>query len=245
MLHAIGPADAKPVAPLNLVGDFGGGSAYLVIGILAALLEREQTGSGQVVDAAIVDGVCSLAQSIWAMFGVGGWADGRASNLIDGGAPFYDTYVCADGRYLAVGALEPQFYERFIRGLGLDPSSLPAQYDQAGWARLRREFSDRIRTRTRDQWVSVFDAIGDTCVTPVLSLAEAPAHPHIRARGTLREYGGVVQAGPAPRLSASAMREPAPPPLPGAHNDEVFREWLAAAGECEAEAEAEAEAEGE
>jgi alpha-methylacyl-CoA racemase len=233
VLHAIGPADAKPVVPLNLVGDFGGGSAYLVIGVLAALLERERTGSGQVVDAAIVDGVSSLAQSIWAMLGAGSWTDGRASNLIDGGAPFYDTYACADGRYLAVGALEPQFYERFIRGLELDLSALPAQYDKTGWPRLREEFSIRIRTRTRDQWISVFDAIGDTCVTPVLSLAEAPAHPHIRARGALREYDGVVQAGAAPRLSGSPRREPAPPPGPGAHNAEVLREWLPAAGERE------------
>jgi alpha-methylacyl-CoA racemase len=237
MLHAIGPADGKPVPPLNLVGDFGGGSAYLVIGILAALLERERTGSGQVVDAAIVDGVSSLAQSIWAMFAVGGWTDGRASNLIDGGAPFYDTYACADGRYLAVGALEPQFYERFVGGLGLDLSALPAQYDKAGWPQLREEFSSRIRTRTREQWISVFDVIGDTCVTPVLSLAEAPAHPHIRARGALREYDGVIQAGAAPRLSGSTRREPAPPPAPGAHNSEVLREWLAAATEREEEGE--------
>jgi alpha-methylacyl-CoA racemase len=237
MLHAIGPADGKPVPPLNLVGDFGGGSAYLVIGILAALLERERTGSGQVVDAAIVDGVSSLAQSIWAMFAVGGWTDGRASNLIDGGAPFYDTYACADGRYLAVGALEPQFYERFVGGLGLDLSALPAQYDKTGWPQLREEFSSRIRTRTREQWVSVFDVIGDTCVTPVLSLAEAPAHPHIRARGALREYDGVIQAGAAPRLSGSTRREPAPPPAPGAHNSEVLREWLAAATEREEEGE--------
>ena len=237
MLHAIGPAGGKPVAPLNLVGDFGGGSAYLVIGILAALLERERTGSGQVVDAAIVDGVSSLAQSIWAMLGAGGWTDHAASNLIDGGAPFYGTYVCADGRYLAVGALEPQFYERFLRGLGLDPPSLPAQYDRAGWPRLRAEFSGRIATRTRDQWMTVFDGIGDTCVTPVLSLAEAPAHPQLRARGTLREYGGVVQAGAAPRLSGSVAREPAPPPVPGAHNAEVLREWQAAAGEDKDEGE--------
>jgi alpha-methylacyl-CoA racemase len=237
MLHAIGPAGGKPVAPLNLVGDFGGGSAYLVIGILAALLERERTGAGQVVDAAIVDGVSSLAQSIWAMLGAGGWTDSRASNLIDGGAPFYDTYACADGRYLAVGALEPQFYQRFTRGLGLDPAALPAQYDRAGWPRLREEFAGRIATRTRDQWMTVFDAIGDTCVTPVLSLAEAPAHPHLRARGALREYGGVVQAGAAPRLSGSAERAPAPPPVPGAHNAEVLREWQDAAGEDQDEGE--------
>jgi alpha-methylacyl-CoA racemase len=233
VLHAIGAADAKPVPPLNLVGDFGGGSAYLVIGILAALLDRQRTGAGQVVDAAIVDGVSSLAQSIWAMLGVGGWRDDRASNLIDGGAPFYGTYRCADDRYLAVGALEPQFYQRFLQGLGLDPSSLPAQYDQAGWPRLRREFTSRIATRGRDEWMSVFDSIGDTCVTPVLSLAEAPAHPHLRARGTLREFGGVVQAAAAPRLSGWEWPAPAPPPAPGADNAEVFRDWLAPADQPE------------
>jgi alpha-methylacyl-CoA racemase len=228
VLHAIGPA-GTPVVPLNLVGDFGGGSAYLVIGILAALLDRQRTASGQVIDAAIVDGVSSLAQSIWAMLGVGRWMDNRASNLIDGGAPFYCTYPCADGRYLAVGAIEPQFYTRFVRGLGLDPEALPGQYDQAGWPRLRNEFAARIATRSRDEWTTLFDGIGDTCVTPVLSLAEAPAHPHLRARGTLPAYGGVVQAAAAPRLSGSAPSVPTPPPDVGAHTEEVLREWPAAA----------------
>jgi alpha-methylacyl-CoA racemase len=226
MLHAIGQAGGPPVVPLNLVGDFGGGSAYLVIGILAALTERQRSGRGQVVDAAIVDGVSSLGQLIWSKRATDGWSDERGTNLLDSGAPFYGVYECADGRHVAVGAMEPQFYAILLAGLGLDPGALPGQHDRASWPLLRKRFASVFATRARDDWTAVF-AGGDACVTPVLSLAEAPAHPHLAARGTLVEHGGVVQAGVAPRFSRSTVGQPGVPPEPGADTAAVLRDWCA------------------
>ncbi|MEQ3552657.1 CaiB/BaiF CoA-transferase family protein [Pseudonocardia nematodicida] len=210
VLHAIGPPET-PVAPLNLVGDFGGGSAYLVIGVLAALLERAHSGRGQIVDGAIVDGVSSLAQVVWSLRGAGGWSDERADNLIDGGAPFYGTYVCADGRHIAVAALEPRFYAALLRGLGLADAELPDQLDRVGWPVLRDRFAAVVSTRTRDEWASRFTGT-DACVTPVLTFGEATRHPHLVARGTLPTLDGVVQAAPAPRFSRTSPPAPAPPP---------------------------------
>lgn len=201
VLHAIGTAGSRPTAPLNLVGDFGGGSAFLVIGILAALWERSRSGLGQVVDAAIVDGTSALAQLIWTLRGLGAWTDERAANLLDTGAPFYDTYECADGRYVAVGALEPQFYAALLDGLGLAGEDLPAQLDRSGWPRLRARFSERFATRTRDEWAAAFADV-DACVTPVLTFAEAADHPHLASRGTIAiSPDGVPYAAPAPRFS--------------------------------------------
>jgi alpha-methylacyl-CoA racemase len=201
VLHAIGTEGSRPTAPLNLIGDFGGGSAYLVIGILAALWERARSGSGQVIDAAIVDGTSSLAQLIWTLRGLGAWTDSRAANLLDTGAPFYDTYECADGRYVAVGALEPQFYAALLDGLSLAGDDLPAQLDRDGWPRLRDRFAEVFATRTRDEWVDAFAGI-DACVTPVLTFAEAATHPHLTARGTIAlSPDGVPYAAPAPRFS--------------------------------------------
>lgn len=223
VLHAMGAADQPPPPPLNLVGDFGGGSLYLVFGILAALWERERSGAGQVVDAAIVDGVGSLAQLIWALRGQGGWSDRRAENLLDGGAPFYDTYTCADGRHVAVGALEPQFYQELLTGLGLASAELPAQLDRDGWPVLRAAFTRAFASRDRDEWVRRF-AGTDACVTPVLSFAEAPDHPQLAARGSLVPLGGVVQSAPAPRFSRTVPDTPAPPP--GADDTaEVRADW--------------------
>ncbi|MFF5989325.1 CaiB/BaiF CoA transferase family protein [Prauserella flavalba] len=226
ILHTIGRHDEPPVPPLNLVGDFGGGSMFLLTGVLSALWERERSGEGQVVDAAMVDGASVLAQMVWAMRGIGIWSDERASNLLDGTAPFYDTYVCADGRYIAVGALEKQFYAALLEGLGLDPAELPEQMDRSGWPVLRARFTQLFSSRTRDEWAKVF-ADTDACVTPVLTPDEVAGHPHLAARGTLTEIDGIVQPKPAPRFSRTVPDQPSPPPKPGTDNDAVLRDWQA------------------
>ncbi|MET0821414.1 MAG: CaiB/BaiF CoA-transferase family protein [Aeromicrobium sp.] len=203
VLHAVGPRDL-PVPPVNYVGDFGGGSMMLVTGILAALWSRERTGRGDVVDAAIVDGAAALAQHTLEMRADGLWtSDDRAANLLDGGAPFYRCYRCADGRFVAVGAIEPQFYRALIEGLGIDTSALPAQLDPAGWPTLISVLERTFLGRTRDEWAALFDGT-DACVTPVLTFDEAPDHPHVAARGSLVRDGDDVVAGPAPRLRSSA-----------------------------------------
>ena len=201
-LHAIGDAE-KPMPPINLVGDFGGGSMLAVIGILAALWERERSGEGQVVDAAMVDGASTLMQMVWGMYSVGAWEDRRQSNLLDGGAPFYRTYRCSDGGYVAVGCIEPQFYAAMLQGLGLDPATLPDQNDRSKWPVLHEIFEKRFAEKPRDYWAELF-AGTDACVTPVLSLAEVPRHPHIAARGSVVTVDGVTQAGVVPRFSRTA-----------------------------------------
>ncbi len=206
--------------PLNLVGDFGGGGMLLAIGILAALVERQRSGLGQVVDAAMVDGSALLTSFIYGLRAVGAWRDERGVNLLDGGAPFYDTYVTADGKYVAVGALEPQFYAALLTGLGL-AGKLPAQLDPANWPTLREKFAEIFATRTRDEWAQVF-AGTDACVAPVLSPAEAPAHPHNAARGVFTEVGGVTQPSPAPRFGRSKVDHPTSPRRPGADTDAVL-----------------------
>ncbi|WP_033289609.1 CaiB/BaiF CoA transferase family protein [Amycolatopsis jejuensis] len=226
VLHAIGRAGERPVPPLNLVGDFGGGSMFLLTGVLSALWERERTGRGQVVDAAMVDGAGVLAQMMWALRGTGSWSDERGTNLLDGGAPFYDTYVCADGRYVAVGALEPQFYAAMIEGLGLSADDLPPQHDRDGWPALRATFTRVFLTRTRDEWAAQFADV-DACVTPVLAPDEAAAHPHIAARSGLLSLDGITQPAPAPRFSRSTTDLPSPPPAPGADTDAVLADWEA------------------
>ena len=222
-LHAIGPSE-KPVAPLNLVGDFGGGSMLLVVGILAALVERQSSGQGQVVDAAMVDGASLLVQMVWSFLGQQGWRDERQANLLDGAAPFYDTYPCADGRWVAVGALEPQFYAELLRGLGLDGEDLPSQMDRSGWPTLRARFTAAFAAKPRDEWASVFADI-DACVTPVLAFGEVADHPHIRSRDTIIDVNGAPQAAPAPRFSRTPAGTPAAPPLPGSDTAEVLADW--------------------
>lgn len=221
-LHAIGPADRPPTAPLNLVGDFGGGSMLLVTGVLSALLERERSGRGQVVDAAMVDGSAVLAQAIWAWRGTGDWTDDRGANLLDGTAPFYRCYRCADDRFVAVGAIEPQFYAELLKGLGLVGADLPDQDDRAGWPALAARFEAEFATRPRDAWVEAFAGL-DACVTPVLDFAEAAAHPHAAARDAFVELDGIVQPAAAPRFSRSTPA--AAPPRPAAPADETFRRW--------------------
>jgi alpha-methylacyl-CoA racemase len=220
-LHPIGRAGERPVPPLNLVGDFGGGGMLLAIGVLAALVERQRSGLGQVVDAAMVDGSALLTSFIYGLRASGAWRDERGVNLLDGGAPFYDTYATADGEFVAVGALEAQFYAALLKGLGLDGTDLPAQMDMARWPTLREKFAATFATRTRDEWTEVF-AGTDACVAPVLSPAEAPSHPHNAARGTFTDIGGITQPAPAPRFGRSAAERPAPPHRPGADTDEVL-----------------------
>jgi alpha-methylacyl-CoA racemase len=222
-LHAIGRAGERPVPPLNLVGDFGGGSMLLVVGVLAALWEAERSGQGQVVDAAMVDGASLLLQMVWGLLGQGAWRDDRGVNLLDGHTPFYDTYACADGQYVAVGALEPQFYAALLDGLGLDQADLPAQNDQEGWPTLRARFTETFASRTRDEWATTFQDT-DACVTPVLSFAEAAHHPHLAARSTIVAVDGIQQAAPAPRFSRTATEvRPFQKDVEGV--DDVLADW--------------------
>ena len=212
-LHAIGEEGGPPQIPLNLLGDFGGGSTYLVIGVLAALWAVRGGAPGQAVDAAIVDGAAHLLAMTHGMLAAGGWADERGVNLLDGGAPYYAVYATDDGRHMAVGALEPKFYAEFLARLGLDED--PArQHDRNGWAGLRQRIADRFASRTQADWTRVFDG-SDACVAPVLGLREAADHPHMAARGTLVARDGVLQPAPAPRFSATPAAPVAAPPARG------------------------------
>ena len=221
VLHAIGRAGGPPEVPLNLIGDFGGGSLYLAVGILAALRHAEQTGQGQVVDAAIVDGTAHLSTIVHGMLAGGVWRDQRGVNLLDTGAPFYDVYRTRDDQYMAVGPLEPQFFAELLDRLGV--SDAPAQYDFSQWPRLRTLLANAFATRTRDDWASVFEG-SDACVAPVLSLTE-PDHPHLAARQTFVAHHGIRQPAPAPRFSATPNRLGRPPARPGEHTAEIVSDW--------------------
>ncbi|MBB3083647.1 CaiB/BaiF CoA transferase family protein [Geodermatophilus sabuli] len=222
-LHAIGTAD-KPIAPLNIGADFGGGSMFLLVGVLAALLERGTSGQGQVVDAAMVDGASSLVTMVYGMLAAGMWQDRRAVNLLDGGAPFYDTYACADGRHVAVGAIEPQFYAQFLAGLGLTGDLPGGQFDVARWPEQRQVIAGVFATRTRDEWTATFEGT-DACVTPVLGLTEAPAHPHLAARGTFADVDGHPQPAPAPRFSRTPAAVRGAPRPPGRDTRTALQAW--------------------
>ena len=216
-LHSIGPAE-RPVPPLNLVGDFGGGGMLLALGVLAALHHARVTGEGQVVDAAMVDGSALLMASHHGYVADGWWQPERESNLLDGAAPFYTTYETADGGHMAVGALEPQFFAALLEGLDVDPEAVGDQSDRARWAEMRATFAARFSTRTRDEWADHF-AGSDACVAPVLSMVEAPHHPQIEERGTFVTVAGVVQPAPAPRFSTTPAQIGGPPPPVGADTD--------------------------
>jgi alpha-methylacyl-CoA racemase len=220
-LAPIGRAGERPVPPLNLLGDFGGGGMLLALGVLAALVERAQSGRGQVLDVAMVDGSALLTTFVYGMRANGSWQDERGVNLLDGGAPFYDTYETADGGYVGVGALEPQFYAALLDGLGLADAGLPAQHDRAGWPELRSRFAAAFGSRSRDEWEQVF-AGTDACVAPVLGLGEAAGHPHAQARSAFTDVGGVIQPAPAPRFGRSVTQPPTAPPRPGADTDTVL-----------------------
>ncbi len=198
-LHAIGPREL-PLPPLSLVGNYGGGSMFLIAGVLAALLRRERTGLGDVLDIATVDGTCSLLQPILQFHGQGEWSDTRADNLLDGGAPFYRTYECSDGKHMAVGAIEPQFFAALLAGLGLDEVTLPGQYEKQEWDVLAAAIAGAFKRHPRAHWTAIFQQ-ADACVSPVLSFGEAAGHPHITERGSLRAGPSGVVAAPAPRFA--------------------------------------------
>jgi alpha-methylacyl-CoA racemase len=210
--------------PLNLIGDFGAGSLFLAMGLLAGILHVKNGGQGQVVDCAIVDGAASLMTMFYGAFAHGEWRDSREANSLDGGAPCYDTYECADQRWISLGPLEPHFYALLLQKLGLSEVSACGQYDPARWPLLRTRIEDVIRKRTRDEWCALLEGT-DVCFAPVLSLAEAPNHAHMRARQTFVEAHGVLQPAPAPRFSLTPGAIQTAPPEPGAHTEEVLREW--------------------
>ena len=222
-LHGLGRAGGPPQFPQNLLGDFAGGSAYLVIGVLAALLEARTSGQGQVVDAAIVDGSAHLNAMLAGLIAGGAWREERGTNLLDSGAPFYDVYETADGQHMAVGAIEPQFYAELLEGLGLVDTA-PDRSDPGNWPALREALAARFRERTQQEWTGVFEG-ADACVSPVLPLTEAARHPHLAARHTYVDRGGVVQPAPAPRFSRTPAALGSPPSLPGQHSREALQAW--------------------
>jgi alpha-methylacyl-CoA racemase len=222
-LHAIGPAGGKPVPPLNLVGDYGGGALYLAFGLLAALFERSRSGRGQVVDAAMVDGAGSLMSIFYGLAAAGKWGGPRGANLLDGGAPFYDTYETSDGKFVSIGALEPKFFAEMAKRIGLDRRFVKAQYDRTQWPEMRAAMADTLRGKTRDEWCALLEG-SDACFAPVLSLEEAPQHAHSVSRGGFVEVGGVVQPAPAPRFGRSTPEAPQPAPAIGTHTDAVLAE---------------------
>lgn len=209
-LHAFGRAGEKPTPPINMVGDFGGGGMLLAFGMLAAILHVRRTGQGQVIDCAMIDGAAVLMSMIWGFFAGGSWKDERGVNLIDTGAPFYDTYETADGKFIAVGAIEPQFYAQLIRLAGLAEHPAIEQMDRANWPELRHQLSIVFKSRTRDEWCKLLEGI-DACLAPVLSLSEAPTHPHNQARETFVKLDGVIQPAPAPRYSLTPNAPPVRP----------------------------------
>jgi alpha-methylacyl-CoA racemase len=222
-LEPLGRAGHPPTPPINILGDFAGGGMLLAYGIVAALLERERTGTGQVIDAAMIDGAALMLTPFFAARASGFWGE-RGTNLLDTGAPFYEVYATSDGYWMAVGAIEPQFYAALLAGLELDSASLADRDDPANWTALKEQFAAVFRTKTRAEWCAVFDGT-DACVVPVLSPLEAPDHPHNRARRGFAVHGGVPQPMPAPRFSAHPLGEPDPPQHPGAATASVLAEW--------------------
>ncbi|MDE2372264.1 MAG: CoA transferase [Burkholderiales bacterium] len=231
-LHAIGEPGRKPVVPLNVVADCGGGAMLLVVGLLAALVEARTSGRGQVVDAAMTDGSALLMSMIYTLKASGQWLPDRGSNLLDGGAHFYDTYACADGRWISVGAIEPPFYAQLLKIAGITDPAFASQDDRSVWPELKRRLAAVFATKPRDAWLALFEG-SDACVAPVLDMDEAPSHPHNAARGTFVEVGGVVQPAPAPRFSRTPTARPTPP-TPGADGSAVLADWGFGAAEIEA-----------
>lgn len=222
-LDAIGRAQGGPVPPLNLVGDFGGGSLYLVMGMLAALLEAGRSGKGQVVDAAITDGAISLMACMQGFKAMGLWRGPRQGNMLDGGAHYYDTYECADGRWVSIGSIEPQFYALLGEILGIDigAGDMAVQFDSSRWPELKKRIANAFRTRSSDEWRELMEGT-DVCFAPVLNMDEAPSHPHNAARGSFVEQDGVVQTAPAPRFSRTPGEIQGPPCAPGMHSREIL-----------------------
>jgi alpha-methylacyl-CoA racemase len=223
-LEPMARAGQRPFPPLNLVGDFGGGGMMLAFGMCAAIISARQTGAGQVVDAAMVDGAAALMTMTYTLRSSGMWKEERGTNLLDTGAHFYEVYETSDGGYMALGAIEPQFYAALLRGLELEGEDLPDQMDREAWPQMKERFAALFATKTRDEWTAVFEGT-DACVAPVLSPWEAPSHPHLRARGTFSEVAGVVQPSPAPRFGGTPGAIRRPPPNPGQHADEALADW--------------------
>ncbi len=222
-LGAIAREGERPLFPLNLVGDFGGGGMLLALGVLAAVIEARGSGQGQVVDASMVEGASVLMTLMHAMREIGMWRDQPGTNLLDSGAHFYEVYECSDGGFLAVGALEPQFYATLLELMELDPEEFP-QMDQARWPEFKVSFAAVFKTKTRDEWAAILEP-AEACATPVLNMGEAPNHPHNAARGSFVEINGKLQPGPAPRFSRTPSSLPTPPPDPGADTDTALAGW--------------------
>jgi alpha-methylacyl-CoA racemase len=223
-LHSIGVPGLPPVPPLNLVADLGGGAMYLAVGVLAAAMEARSSGQGQVVDAAMIDGVVNLMSAFQAMRQLGTWTGERAGNIVDGGAPYYGTYETRDGKYVAIGAMEPQFYAALLDVLGLSAEALPPQNERQAWPQMRQRFADIFRTRSRAEWVEAAQG-RDACLAPVLSIDEAPHHPQMRERKAFTAFDEVLHPSPAPRFSRTpgALRRAAP--AAGQHSSDVLADW--------------------
>jgi len=231
-LHAIGTSE-KPVPPLNLVGDFGGGALYLAFGLMAGIIHARETGQGQVIDCAMSDGAASLMAMFYGFKGAGIWKDERRSNLLDGGAHFYDTYQCSDGKWISIGSIEPQFYALLLEKTGITDPQFANQMSRDEWPELKAKLAAVLAKKTQAEWCAIMDAT-DICFAPVLTLDEAPNHPHNAARETFVTVEGVVQPAPAPRFSATPGVIQGPPPKIGAHNDEALSQWGFSGAEIEA-----------
>ncbi len=222
-LHAIGPAE-KPVPALNLVGDYGGGALYLAFGIMAAIYEAQRSGEGQVIDAGMVDGAASLMIPIYGLHASGYFSDERATNILDGGAPFYDAFECADGKFVSIGSIEKKFYALLLEKLGLENEDLPDQMDRSRWPELRARFAEVIKGKTRDEWVAIMGD-SDVCFAPIMSMSEAHTHPHNIARENFVEVAGVTQPAPAPKFSRTPGRIHSAPSKPGEHTESALEVW--------------------
>jgi alpha-methylacyl-CoA racemase len=224
-LHAMGRAGEPPAPPLNLVGDFGGGALYVAMGVCAALVEAQRSGQGQVIDCAMTDGAASLMAMFYGMRGAGIWTDARDANLLDGGAHFYDTYECHDGKWVAIGSIEPQFYALLLEKAGLSGEpAFQAQMDRSAWPELSAKLAAVFKQKTRADWCAIMEGT-DVCFAPVLSLEEAPNHPHNKARGTFVEVGGIIQPNVAPRFSRTPSAVQGPPPQAGADARSALADW--------------------
>lgn len=223
-LHAMGRKGEPPAPPLNLVGDFGGGALYLAFGLCAGIINARQTGKGQVIDCAMTDGAASLASMFYGFRASGFWTDERQDNMLDGGAHFYDTYACSDDKWVSIGSIEPQFYALLREKAGLVDEAFDAQMSRADWPALKDKLAGIIRTKTRDEWCALMEGT-DVCFAPVLSWAEAPEHPHNRARDTFIERDGIVQPAPAPRFSETPGGVQRSPAAAGEHTDEILADW--------------------
>ena len=224
VLHGIGGRDGLPVPPLNLVGDFGGGGVYLALGLVAGLLEAQTSGKGQVIDASMVDGAASQMTFVYGLRAAGQWTDGRAENTLDGGAPNYRAYETLDGKYIAIGPVEPKFWDQLLRQIGGEAEELLEAEDRSEWPRVSERLAGIFRTRTREEWCRLLEG-SDVCFAPVLSMAEAPLHPHNRERQTFVEVEGVVQPAPAPRFSRTPSRIQRTPAEPGEHTRAALKDW--------------------